>query len=107
MAVAINAPLRDLASAVVTLDAQLDQLAALPAGWDGEAAVAIDPATLAAVRGWAVTMPGWALAPPPAAVPQPSGAIQLEWHAGPRLLELEFERPDLIHFLRWEPNAGI
>ncbi|MBX9626906.1 MAG: hypothetical protein K2X82_24105, partial [Gemmataceae bacterium] len=89
------------------LDAALDRLAALPPGWDGHAAPAVDPNTLAAVRAWALTMPGRALAAAPAAVPLSSGAVQLEWHAGGRVLELEWERPDLIHYLKWDPAAGV
>lgn len=107
MTLAPPAGLRDLAAAVAALDARLDQLAALPPDWDGHAAPAVDPDTLAAVRAWAVGMPGWALAPAPAAVPLSSGAVQLEWHAGGRVLELEWEPPDMIHFLRWDPAAGV
>jgi hypothetical protein len=36
-----------------------------------------------------------------------NGAVQLEWHAGPRSLELEFESPDSIRYLRWHPEEGI
>jgi hypothetical protein len=106
MTAAPPADLRGLAAAVAALDARLDQLAGLPPGWDGGPAPAVDPATLAAVRAWAVAMPGRALVPAPAVVPLSSGAVQLEWHAGPRVLELEWERPDLIHYLKWDPAAG-
>lgn len=99
--------LRDIAAAIASLDARLDQLAALPAGWDGHGAPPVDPAILAAVREWGQAMPGWAFAPAPAVVPLSSGAVQLEWHVGPRVLELEFETPDTIHFLRWDPAGGV
>ena len=107
MTAAPAADLRGLAAAVAALDAALDRLAALPPRWDGHAAPAVDPNTLAAVRAWALTMPGRALAAAPAAVPLSSGAVQLEWHAGGRVLELEWERPDLIHYLKWDPAAGV
>ena len=52
-------------------------------------------------------MPGWAFAPAPAVVPLSSGGLQLEWHVGPRVLELEFESPEAIHYLRWDPGHGV
>ena len=99
--------LRDIAAALVALDAQLDQVAALRPNWDGHGAPAIDPDRVAAVRAWGQTMPGWAFAPAPSAVPLSSGAVQLEWHDGGRVLELEFETQDTIHFLRWGPANGV
>lgn len=40
-------------------------------------------------------------------MPLSSGGIQLEWHVGPRVLELEFETPETIHYLRWDPAHGV
>lgn len=99
--------LRDIAAAIASLDARLDQLAALPADWDGHGAPPVDPAILTAVRDWGQAMPGWALAPAPAVVPLSSGTVQLEWHVGPRVLELEFETANVIHYLRWDPAGGV
>jgi hypothetical protein len=99
--------LRDIADALNALAARLDQIAALRPNWDGYGAPPIDPSVLRAVRGWGRRMPGWALTPAPAVVPLSSGAVQLEWHYGSRILELEFETPDHIHYLRWEPGAGV
>jgi hypothetical protein len=39
-------------------------------------------------------------------VPLSSGALQFDWHVASRILELEFESPDVIHFLKWDPPAG-
>lgn len=102
-----TAGLRDIAAAIAALDARLDQAAALGANWDGHGAPPIDPAILRAIRGWGQTMPGWAFAPAPAVVPLSSGALQLEWHVGPRILELEFESPETVHYLRWDPGHGV
>jgi hypothetical protein len=107
MSTTIAVRLRDVAAGLVALDARLDQLAALSANWDGYNAPPIDPALIRAVREWGPTMPGWSFAPPPAVVPLSSGAMQLEWRSGDKLLELEFESPDRIHFLRWNPGHGI
>jgi hypothetical protein len=99
--------LRDIAAGLVALDARLDQVAALKPNWDGQGAAPIDMALLRAVRSWGPTMPGWAFAPSPAVVPLSTGTVQLEWRRESRLLELEFETPDRIHFLRYDPPRGI
>src|SRR5690349_16223318 len=99
--------LREIAAGLVALDARLDQVAALEMNWDGHGAPPVDRALLTAVRAWGQDMPGWAFAPPPAVVPLSSGAVQLEWRCADRLLELEFETPDQLHFLRWQPARGI
>lgn len=98
--------LREIAAGLVALDARLDQVAALEPNWDGRGAPAVSPAALDAVRAWGRDMPGWAFAPAPAVVPLASGAVQLEWRCADRLLELEFETPALLHFLRWHPASG-
>ena len=98
--------LREIAAGFVALDARLDQIAALEPNWDGRGAPAVDRALLRAVRAWSQDMPGWAFAPPPAVVPLSSGGVQLEWRCADRLLELEFETPDRLHFLRWHPASG-
>lgn len=99
--------LRDIAAAIAALDARLDQVAALGPDWDGHGAPPINPAVPRAVRDWGQAMPGWAFAPAPAVVPLSSGGLQLEWHVGPRILELEFESPETIHYLRWDPGHGV
>jgi hypothetical protein len=99
--------LRDIAAGLVALDARLDQVAALPPNWDGYNAAPVDPVLVQTIREWGAAMPGWAFAPPPAVVPLSSGAVQLEWRTGSKLLELEFESPGFIHFLRWDPASGV
>jgi len=35
------------------------------------------------------------------------GNLQLEWHHGSKILELEFESPLIIRFLQWHPDAMV
>lgn len=35
------------------------------------------------------------------------GNLQLEWHQGPKVLELEFESPQMIRYLQYDPRAGV
>ena len=35
------------------------------------------------------------------------GRLQFEWHRGNRSLELEFESPTLIHFLKYDPDHDV
>jgi hypothetical protein len=88
------------------LEADLRSLGKLSPNWDGYGAPAIAPAVIAAARSFLARLPE-GLAPRPRVVPMSNGMLQLEWHAGPRSLELEFESPDSIRYLRWHPEAGI
>lgn len=97
---------------------KLDELAALPDNWDGYGAGRLAPAMLAAVRqfltmlgeerGNLLLKPGTeTVCELPRVVPLSSGAIQLEWDRDGRGLELEFETPELIHYLKWQPAQGV
>ncbi len=88
------------------LEADLRSLSELSPNWDGYGAPTIDPAVIAAVRGFLAGLPE-GLAPRPRVVPMSNGMLQLEWHAGPRSLELEFESSNSIRYLRWHPETGI
>jgi hypothetical protein len=88
------------------LEGELDRLAALPEGWDSRGAKQIDRDILEAARGLIRDLP-IRLDRAPAVVPLAGGSLQLEWHDGPRSLELEFETPDTIQFLKWHPDEGI
>ena len=93
-------------------------LAELPDGWDGDGAKAIDNSLIDAVcrhllgladhHGEALLDPdsegGW-FAPHCGA--RSSGAVQLEWHVGERILELEFETRETIRYLKWWPNHPV
>lgn len=86
--------------------ARLSELQDLPPGWDGYGAPKLDPAITEAVRSFISSWPE-SITARPMVVPLSSGNIQLEWHRGPKVLELEFETPETVHYLKWHPEARI
>jgi hypothetical protein len=86
------------------VQADLDSLRVLNPNWDGYGAPAIDPAIIEAARSFLATLPLGSI-PRPQVVPLSNGALQLEWHAGPKSLELEFETPASIRYLQWDSQA--
>lgn len=87
----------------------LDRLAALKPNWDAEGARRVDRQLIAAARDFVSALPGRIKThvAVPAVVPMRKGNLQFEWHEGPRTLELEFETPRQIHYLKWHPEAGV
>jgi hypothetical protein len=88
------------------------------AGWDGVQAKPIDPNVIEAVcqffdgladeYGELFIKPGTeTVCLIPHCVPLVSGGLQLEWHVGERILELEFETPDTIRYLKWWPGHDL
>jgi len=88
------------------IEADLRRLAALPNNWDRYEAPPIDPAILAAVAQFVRALPK-PIGARPRVVPMSPGNLQLEWHHGQRVLEFEFESPQSIRYLQWDPPAGI
>lgn len=93
---------------------RLDELTRLAANWDGHGAPTIKSTIIASAKSFLGRVGGDARvqsmreeATFPAVVPLSSGAVQLEFHVGDRILELEFETPDVIRFLKWWPQKGI
>lgn len=86
--------------------ARLEELRRLPANWDGYGARPIDGAIIDAAQSFIERLPN-DLPVPPRVVPMSPGNLQLEWHAGSRTLELAFETPQVIHFLKWHPQEQI
>jgi hypothetical protein len=82
------------------------ELANLQPGWDGYEAPSPSPALIEAIVGLVVSWPEH-LAPRPHVSPLGSGGIQLEWVSGSRVLELEFESPERLHYLRWHPDSDV
>ena len=93
-------------------------LADFEPNWDGYGAKPFTSAMLRAVRRFLDRLGGEqgdVLLKPgtedefafPYCVPVPTGAVQLEWHVGDRILELEFETPDEIHYLQWWPGHEL
>jgi hypothetical protein len=93
--------------AIVSLDAAIDQLASLEVNWDQNAAPRIDRRILTSARTWLRNLSDDSLIIPPAVVPLSSGVLQFEWHVDSRILEIEFESFDTIHFLKWDPVSAI
>jgi hypothetical protein len=91
---------------VDAVGADLDELSRLQPNWDGYGAPVIDPAVIAAARSFVGRLPE-NLVYRPRVVPTSGGGLQLEWHHGSKILELEFESPRAIHFLQWHPDAGV
>lgn len=96
----------------------VQNLAGFGDNWDGYGAKPIAPAMTAAVRQFLERLAderGELLLKPgteteclvPYCLPMSSGAVQLEWHYEGRILEIEFERPDLIHYLKWWPGHEV
>jgi len=84
----------------------LDSLRALAQNWDGYGAPAIDPAVIEAAKSFIAKLPE-NLVSRPHVVPMSNGTLQLEWHDGPKSLELEFESPFLIRYLQLHPDQGV
>jgi hypothetical protein len=88
------------------VQADIRALGKLEPNWDGYGAPAIDLAAIAAAEAFVAKLPG-NLAPRPRVVPTAHGMLQLEWHAGPKSLELEFESPHSIRYLQWNPDDAV
>jgi hypothetical protein len=89
-----------------TAEKTLNRFAKLEPNWDGYGARPINPAVIQEARDLIARIADH-INEAPVIVPTPRGSIQLEWHRGPRCLELEFESKVMIHYLKWDPAAGI
>ncbi len=94
---------------------RVDRLSRLQDNWNGYGAKPLDPGLIAQVRAFVSDLPSHLYKPvnddpmpaAPFAVAVAAGSIQLEWHVGDRLLELEFEKSGAISYLRWWPQVGV
>ena len=93
----------DFADAV---GSRLDELGRLQPNWDGYGSPVIDPDIIAAARGFVRSLPK-DIAYRPIIVPMSTGNLQFEWHKASKILELEFETPQLIHYLQWHPESKV
>jgi hypothetical protein len=85
---------------------QLDNLKQLPKDWNGYGAQPIDPDTIEAAERFIVDLPDNIITAP-TVVPMTRGRLQFEWHLGNRSLELEFETPGRIHYLKADDDSGL
>jgi hypothetical protein len=84
----------------------LDDLENLPPNWNGYGAEIIDRDIIESARRVVDQLPT-DMVEPPKVVPMTRGRLQFEWHRGSRSLELEFETPESIHFLKWDSDRRI
>ena len=91
---------------VIGVQSDLDSLRFLLPGWDGYGAPAVDSSVIEAAKSFIAALPA-DVAPRPRVVPMSNATLQLEWHRGPKSLELEFESPTSIRYLKWFPEEGI
>jgi hypothetical protein len=75
---------------LIDVAGRIERLSALPPGWDGHHANAIDRRALLAAWAFLGGIASYVRVPP-TMVPTVSGGVALEWHRGGVDLELEFE----------------
>ncbi len=85
---------------------ELGRLRHLPENWNGYGAPPIDPRVIESAEQFLTSLPGTRITAPNV-VPMTRGRLQFEWHRGNRSLELEFETPERIHYLKWDTDAGV
>lgn len=88
------------------LHADLDRLAALDVNWDGYGAGPLDRDILSAARRFAERLLS-TMTIRPLVIPISNGGLQFEWHKGPKVLELEIEDADTVHYLKWDPEEEV
>ncbi len=88
------------------IGAELARLAALPQNWDRYGAPCINPRIIDAARKFIRALPE-NIVYRPRVVPMSTGNLQFEWHHGHKVLELEFETQDTIHFLQYHPEENV
>jgi hypothetical protein len=84
----------------------LNDLRRLPKKWDGYDAEPINKQIIEVAEELVLSLPS-DIVPTPKVVPMTRGRLQFEWHRGSRSLELEFETPAIIHYLKWDTDASI
>ena len=85
---------------------QLDCLKQLPENWNGYGAQAIDAITIESAKRFINDLTNEIITSP-LVVPMTRGRLQFEWHQGNRSLELEFESPRRIHYLKVDDDLEI
>ena len=86
--------------------AALEELRHFEKNWNGYQADPINFQVIAAARRFIKSLPD-DLITSPQVVPMTRGRLQFEWHRGERSLELEFETPTQVHYLKCDDSRGI
>jgi hypothetical protein len=89
-----------------TAEKTLNRFEKLESNWDGYGGRPINPAVIREARDLVARIAGH-ISDAPVIVPTSRGGVQLEWHHGSRCLELELESQAMVHYLKWDPTAGI
>jgi hypothetical protein len=79
----------------------LESLATLKQDWDQAGGEPINRLSIQVAKVFLAQVPPH-IRIAPQVVPMSLGRLQLEWHRGTRSLEIEFESPSLIHYLKWD-----
>lgn len=95
-----NAPKSDETAKTIE---SLENLRILATNWSGYGDIPIDGQLIAEAK-QVVHSVASSFASQPKIVPMSKGRLQMEWHKGNRSLELEFEKPGQLHFLKWDPE---
>lgn len=85
---------------------KLERIMILPLDWNGYGAIPIDRNIGAAAERFIEMLPANVVTTP-AVVPMTLGRLQFEWHRGNRSLEIEFESPASIHYLKCDDDLDI
>jgi hypothetical protein len=91
---------------IITTFQQLDAMGELQHDWNGYGAIPIDRAIIASASRFIENF-GEQFCGSPRIVPMTKGRLQFEWHRGNRSLEMEFEDPDNIHYLKWDSDDAF
>jgi hypothetical protein len=83
----------------------IEELGRLEEGWNGYGADRIEPRMMKTAKAFVTSLA--VSTPQPQVVPMTRGRLQLEWHRGNRSLELEFESPTSIRYLKFDPDRGV
>jgi hypothetical protein len=86
--------------------ASLREISTLQSDWNGYGAIPVDSEIIAASSEF-INECGSEFPDIPRVVPMTRGRLQFEWHRGNRSLEIEFEDPLTIHYLKWDSDLRV
>lgn len=99
-------PYETTSLADISMHDNLDRLKLLDEDWDGYGADPIDEQMIDLAHEFLYQYSS-RFRTYPQIVPMTRGRLQFEWHRGNRSLEIEFEIPGEIHYLKWDSDQGI